>query len=330
MFLLALLACHPSAPPAKIVAQLPVAEETPVQLLELTGPAASADMEFSGLAWLGGGVLAMVPQYPRCGADGDRACLYVLREASLWDAIESGAALEPVELRVDLGDAMAQIDGFEGLEALAVHGGQAWVSIEASPGGEMQGWIVPGTLDGSALRLDPDAAVLAGPAVQLANKSVETLFYWGAQICGIDEANGAEVNPAPRISCFSNNLEPSGQPPMAALNYRVTDATEPDEDDRIWVTNYQFSGHVGDEPAIDPLMERFGVGPTHALTRTVERLVELQLTETGVELTETPPIVFELEEDTDRNWEGVVRFGDGFLVVTDKFPGSLLGYVERP
>jgi hypothetical protein len=37
-----------------------------------------------------------------------------------------------------------------------------------------------------------------------------------------------------------------------------------------------------------------------------------------------------LVEDS-RNWEGLVLFDQrGFLVATDKYPGTLLGFVEMP
>lgn len=330
MILLSLLACVPSKPPPRLVAQLPVAEEVPIQELLLEGPAADAVMEFSGLAWLSEGVLALLPQFPTCGPEHDRACVYVLDAEDIVAALESGEALTPAELALDLGDLPDTIPGYQGTEALVVNGSHAWLSIEAEVIGEVSAWLVPARLDNSALRADAERALQILPAVQITNESVETLFYWGAQVCGIDEANGAEHNPEPRAQCFDADLEPTREPSMAALDYRVTDATQPDADGRIWVTNYQYSGSARGQPAIDPLMERFGVGPTHAETRTVERLVELQLTETGLEHSGAAPIVLELEEGVDRNWEGVVRFGEGFLIVTDKFPDTVLAYVEAP
>ena len=50
----------------------------------------------------------------------------------------------------------------------------------------------------------------------------------------------------------------------------------------------------------------------------------------GIVLTETPPIQLELGPES-RNWEGLVRLEDrGFLLMTDKFPGTILGFVGVP
>ena len=60
----------------------------------------------------------------------------------------------------------------------------------------------------------------------------------------------------------------------------------------------------------------------------VARLLEFELTETGIELADRPPIQLELHPLELRNWEGIVRLEDrGFLLVTDKFPETILGFV---
>jgi hypothetical protein len=101
---------------------------------------------------------------------------------------------------------------------------------------------------------------------------------------------------------------------------------------RFWVMNYNFPGtqkHY--QPAPDPFMARYGTGPTHAQKPQVERLIELQVTAAGIVLTERPPLQLQLANEAARNWEGLVRLDDrGFLLVTDKFPGTLLGFVPMP
>ena len=61
----------------------------------------------------------------------------------------------------------------------------------------------------------------------------------------------------------------------------------------------------------------------------VEQLIEFELQSESIVRTNTPPIKIKLSEFGDsRNWEGVVRLNDiGFLVVTDKFPGSILAFL---
>ncbi|MGD9316494.1 MAG: hypothetical protein PVG56_06655, partial [Anaerolineae bacterium] len=76
-------------------------------------------------------------------------------------------------------------------------------------------------------------------------------------------------------------------------------------------------------------------GPTHAQAETVERLLEFEYSESGIDLVDRPPIQLELMDSflggLGRNWEGLARLDDrGFLLVTDLFPGTILGFVPAP
>ena len=93
------------------------------------------------------------------------------------------------------------------------------------------------------------------------------------------------------------------------------------------MTSYFFPG----DRALADSRARGG-GVSHAQSAHVERLVELQLQQTprAVVRTTTPPLYLRLA-NTPRNWEGVVRFDrdarHGFLMVTDRYPTTLLAYV---
>ncbi len=65
----------------------------------------------------------------------------------------------------------------------------------------------------------------------------------------------------------------------------------------------------------------------------MERLLELRLTEDDrIVRTETPPINLKPTPGQDCcNWEALVRLDDrGFLLMTDKYPGTLLAFVPNP
>jgi len=49
-------------------------------------------------------------------------------------------------------------------------------------------------------------------------------------------------------------------------------------------------------------------------------------------LTDSAPIQLTLLSDgTARNWEGVAKLDDrGFLLATDKFPDTILAFVQQP
>ncbi len=96
--------------------------------------------------------------------------------------------------------------------------------------------------------------------------------------------------------------------------------------------NYFFPGDTKLKPAEDFFSQTYGEGYTHNQNVTVERLIALQFTEDGIVPVETPPIQLELlPDDEARNWEGLVTLDDlGFLLVTDKFPETLFGFVAFP
>ena len=110
----------------------------------------------------------------------------------------------------------------------------------------------------------------------------------------------------------------------------MTDATALDTAGRFWVTNFFYpSDRRSLRPAEDGLVARHGLGPTHSQSRTVERLVEFQLIERGIVLTDTAPVQLQLAAAA-RNWEGVARLDNrGFLLVTDTHPDTILAFVPR-
>jgi hypothetical protein len=66
--------------------------------------------------------------------------------------------------------------------------------------------------------------------------------------------------------------------------------------------------------------------------RPVERVIEFQIQDDKIVRTNTPPINIKLSEISDsRNWEGIARLDNlGFLIVTDKFPGTILAFLSYP
>ncbi len=60
----------------------------------------------------------------------------------------------------------------------------------------------------------------------------------------------------------------------------------------------------------------------------MERIIKLQITTDGIQLADVTPIYLTLTSDESNNWEGLVRMNDGFLLVTDEYPTTILGYVS--
>ncbi len=305
-----------------------------VTLIPLAGPLAARDAEFSGLArW--GDEYVLLPQYPG-RYDGN---LFTLSEAEIVAALAGvdGDGLTPAPLAFDDGGLSATVPGFEGFEAIAIAGDRVYLTIEADDGPTMTGYIVVGTIDAATRRVTLDPSTLAPMAEQASidNMSYEALSLLpDGRVLAFYEANGVQVNPQPVAYLFDAAGAPAGTVPSPTLEYRITDATPAGADGHFWAINYFFPGDAAKlAPAADALVERYGAGATHVANRAVERLVELQVTDAGVGLAARPPLQLSLLPGVARNWEGIAplqtEYLDGFLLVSDTFPATMLGFVEK-
>jgi hypothetical protein len=342
-FVLLLLAfllggCRSSASKPTVSPLSPLAApvlEQPVSVIPLAGDLADSNAEVSGLAWYGQ-TLVLLPQYPDRFRSGGHGQVFVLPKSHVL-AFLDGQSSEPLQPRaIPLLDAslVKGISGFEGYEAIAFFGEQVFVAIEARSGGRMLGYLARGHIATDLSRIELEAEPLAEVTAQttLSNMAYETLLLSGNSLITMYEANGLNVNSEPVAYRFDLSLAPLDAIPFPNLEYRITDATDLDEANHFWAINYFWPGDAKLEPAPDSLAARFGQGETHARFETVERLVQLSYTPSGISLTAAPPIQLQLiDDDHSRNWEGVVRLDErGFLLVTDKHPETILGFVPYP
>ncbi|NJP05259.1 MAG: hypothetical protein HC837_06330 [Chloroflexaceae bacterium] len=307
--------------------------EQPIQLLPVAGPLRQPEAEISGMAWYDD-QLILLPQYPIVVDPTGDGALLMLAKADIQAAIDgtNNQALQPVPIALNAHRLTERVVGFEGFEAITIVDNVAFLTIEAFSNGITSSYLISGTInpDLMMLTLNTDHIVSLETQSNIDNISNEAILSADDRIVTIYEVNGRGVNSSPVTREFNRDLELVGTMPFPPLEYRVTDATRVDRDNRFWVINYFFPGDTALLPERDPLVEVFGQGQTHALFDHVERLVELQYNKNGITLTNTPPIQLVLEADA-RNWEGIVRFDEqGFLLVTDTFPETLLAFVSKP
>ncbi len=322
----------PQTAPSAASTALP---EQPVHPLSLTGPAAAAEAELSGLTWHGDQLL-LLPQYPRSSGSQSDGYVFALSRAAIETALADSAAppLQPREIPVladGLGDATPT---YQGCEAIVVHDGRVYLVIEATTDAAMRGYIVSGafTAGGDTLRMDAGTATPIPLESQIVNMSFESLMAVGDTLVTVYEANGARVNARPQVQRFTPRLQPMDPLPFPIIEYRITDVTAPDSTGRFWAINYFYPGDRERlNPAPDSLALTHGMGATHQQSEAVERLVEFQYTPHGIRRTERPPIPLRLAKADARNWEGIVRLGTrGFLIATDRFPATILAFVPLP
>ena len=332
VFLLALLIAfagfiYASAP--QIASSLP---EQPVVILPLDGPIATRDAELSGLAWYGE-TLILLPQYPERFGAGDGA-LFALPKAYILAALDDAhrAPLQPVPVRLTAPGLKESIANFQGYEAIGFNGDQVFVTVEAGEGTDMHGYLVRGIIssDLSEIKLDTSNVVEIPLPIQSENHSDEALAVLPDKILAFFEINGADLNPHPAAQAFDYSLNYIGTLDMPNIEYRVTDSAL-DENGRVWVINYFFPGDADLKPASDPLTQTYGQGQTHAQYEQVERLVAFDYDSSAITFANTPPVLLKLESKDANNWEGLALLDDrGFILVTDKYPSTLLGFVARP
>jgi len=308
-------------------------------LIPITGPIADRQAEISGMTWMGD-TLVVLPQDPTVFAAGDNLGFFAFKRSTLEAAIaallagESVVPLEPHRAECHAPGLSRVIRGFDGLEAMAIVGDACYMTVEAKEDTAMAGYLVCGHYDmvNETVRVDMTRLTGIPLGLNIHNIAEESILIDGERIITLSEANGANLTDDPRAKVFNLATDYQGSLPFPQIEYRVTDATALDADGRFWVVNYFFPPERAKlQPADDPEVARHGTVDGVTAETCVERLLELRLQGDEIVRTDTPPIYLALDPDGCRNWEAIVRLGDaGFLLMTDKYPGTLFAFVPDP
>lgn len=325
-----LIACQAQDFTETAAPDLTILEEHPITQIALSGPVTSSRAEVSGMAWCGDNLI-LLPQFPDQFAEEGIGRVFSIPKSALSYYLESDSAeaIEPAQMVFDTAGLPKELSGFEGFEAIAFLQDVVYVTVETRQASGMMGYLVRGTVseDCSAVTLDPSTKQELPPQADLSNMTDETLLIYEDQLYTVYEANGVNVNPEPVAHVFDMALGPVGTVAFPSIEYRVTDATTLAEDGTFWAINYFYPGDTKLLPGDDQIALTYGIGTTHQTAEQVERLVEMQITDAGIVLMDRMPIYFQLDSEESYNWEGLVRMDDGFLVVTDEYPTTVLGYV---
>jgi len=308
------------------------ATEVEVTDIVLTGLLEDRKAEVSGMDWYGDNLI-MLPQYPTYFTDAEEGYAFALSKDDIMSFLDGAvASLAPTQISFIAPGVKDKAAGFQGYEAIAFVGdNDVYLTIEAeADDGSMSAYLLRGTIapDLSAITVDTDNMTKIEPQAGVGNMSEETLIVAGDKLVTLYEANGVGVNASPAAHLFGMDLAPAGTVPLANVEYRLTDATKLDSSNRFWAINYFFPGNGDATTESDPIVETYGEGETHSTNDGVERLVQFQYADSGITMTDAAPIQMKLLEEDLRNWEGLVTLdGRGFLVMTDKYPGTILGFV---
>jgi hypothetical protein len=305
--------------------------EVSVTRITLPKPLNAAMAELSSLTWAGDWLI-LLPQYP---SKFDSQIYRISKEDILTYLQNPGEqSISMQAVRFVSGDVEKEISGFEGFESITSLGQDVYLTIESSYH-NMTDYLVHGLWneDYSSLTLSPDSLTEIPTQENISNLTYESVLVFGKRVVTLYEANGKNVNDQPLAQLFdlTDNFVQSLNFPQ--VEYRITDATQPDKNGLFWVINYFYPGDKAKlKPAEDPIADIYGEGETHQQSETVERLLAMQFSEDGIVLSERAPIQLELlPDDVSRNWEGIVQLDElGFLLVTDSHPETWFAFVPFP
>ncbi len=310
--------------------------EQAIQVIELSGPIANSKSELSGLAWYGDNLI-LLPQYPDSFSLENNGCVFSLSKKNILDYLfgKNKTALKPKKINFSAPDFNNILDGFEGYEAICFSGNNVFLTIEVENNEGVESYLIKGeiTTNLNEIKLDSTSLTKIPFDLNISNMAHETVTIIKNKIIAIYEANGKNVNINPKANQFDFFLKNVEQLDFPPIEYRITDATDVDQNGFFWVINYFYPGDKAIlKPGLDKLSQQYGQGQTHQQNEAVERLVKLQMDTQGIHLSNTPPIQIELNEGKDsRNWEGLVKLDEkGFLLATDKFPETILAFIPFP
>lgn len=287
--------------------------------ITLNGDISSPDQEISGLAWHNDNLI-LLPQYPR-------DVLYSIPKAQINEYLNSSrTTILPKEIKWNSSGLDKRICGFEGYESIIFNDDTVYVTIEAERRVKNSGYVACGLIDNNKteITLNKKSLRKIKTPLTLRNMTYETILLDDNSVIAIYEVNSTKVNESPIYHQFDKKLKSDTIKPFPSTEYRITDATEIDNEGRFWVTNYFWPG---DYNLIKPDLN-YTIS-TKGDIKPVERLLEFQILDGIIVRTEMPPIDIQLSKFGDsRNWEGIVRLDNrGFLIVTDKFPGTILAFI---
>ncbi len=292
--------------------------------IELSGDIAERHFEASGMAWYKDN-LVILPQFPHKWARKyDGAMFFVSKERV--ESYINGENRNPIkgekiEFVAEGLDAIGKTKG-SGYEAITFVYDTVYVSIESVSGNESVSYLIKGTIDFEKKRivLNANSKFEVKSQTQIHNMGEETIFSFKNNIYAIHEANGVNVNKAPYVTRLNRNLKNEEKIPFPNIEYRITDATHVDSTGKFYVTNYFYPGEF---EKLKPNLS------DEKINTAIEQILEFQILDDKIKRTEKNPIIISDHKNKDgSNWEGIVKFNSGFLLITDMFPETVLSYYK--
>jgi hypothetical protein len=296
-----------------------------VREILLAGEITNPDNEISGMDWYKEQLYLL----PENAIDH----LFIIPKKQIQEYLlsKNPEAIIPKKIKLISPDYQSLINGFDGFEAIAFTDDNVILSIEVKTrNNNMTGYIAWGTCNPSTKELYFEKKNLkeVTTPIQIKNMAFESIIIHENDAILLYEANGENLQKNVKHSKISLDDYSLSKIDGFNVEYRITDATTLDSNNKFWCINYFWPGEKDKlKPGKDIYLEDHS---NNNNLKSIERIIELEIKNGVISMTKTKPIQLFSENNASRNWEGIVRYGkNSFLVVTDKYPKMILGLVEN-
>ena len=245
--------------------------------------------------------MLVLPQYPS-RFNPDTSKIFFIEKSEINNFID-GKSQGPI----NYGFFSIDISGIEkffslgsGFESLTVNNNYIFLTIEYMEKGSTRSILIKGEIDSLENRiiLDKSSITEINHKLSLYNISDESILYFDDKIIPIFEVYGYNINSHPKVPVFSTGFDLISEWKFPTVEYRITDATSVDDSGRFWAINYFYPGDNDKlNPAKDNLFEKYGIGESHKNYDPVERIVEFQIVNNKIIISQNPPLYIKLLEN---------------------------------
>jgi len=300
-------------------------QEIKEKIIPLSGIITAPNQEISGLDWYKDN-LVLLPENLN-------GFVFIIPKEKIIKSIKikSPGPISPVVNIFKTPNYSKTIKGFEGFESIAFYNDKFFITIEARDDDGMKSYLAWGKINSNSLNMTihKDSLKEIKTPIQVKNMTYESALIYKKNLILLYEANGRNLQSKitqPNVSFLNHSISSIEFP---NIEYRITDVTRLDINNKFWAINYFWPGDKKRlKPSKDLILTKHIEGATHKQSEIVERLIQFKIEEDKIILTNKKPIQLKLDKKS-RNWEGIVRLEDkGFLIATDKYPKMILAFLE--
>ncbi|UYQ95031.1 hypothetical protein MKQ68_07980 [Chitinophaga horti] len=272
--------------------------------------------EYSGMAAYRDRIILM-PQYPA-------RYIYAIDTAYINDVLDGRTPKDTLyELRFEnLYPVLARLKGYQGVEGCVVVRDQLFMTVETEFNDS--GYVIKGHIRGKKIWMDT-THIIALPKLKkaqgkpLSEAGHESITYLPEQnklLVMFEFNHFAEKSTGWLIDTALTTVKTI---PVQPFDFRITDMHE--KDGRLYGINYNYHGEFEEYEPAEKLMKPNGKYADWDKD-CVARIIQLEVQTNGIKVKPIAPFTFNCD-----NWEGMLQYRQGALLITDQHPVTRLVYL---